>query len=172
MLFLCTIYNKACMKGLHLAFARALFLAFVVMAERKRLQTGFASRSAYIHSLSSQSLQNAKHFARALFLAFVIKTKGRRLPSFCFYGGEKEIRTLVGVLAQTRFPVVRLRPTQPSLHADPCIISHSFFKIKTFLKKIIIFLKKLELLSVLPTVLCCFLKKQGVKTFVLCWIVC
>ena len=32
-------------------------------------------------------------------------------------GGEKEIRTLVGVLALTRFPVVRLRPAQPSLRA-------------------------------------------------------
>ena len=34
-----------------------------------------------------------------------------------FHGGERGIRTLVGVLAQTRFPVVRLRPAQPSLHA-------------------------------------------------------
>ena len=52
-------------------------------------------------------------------LVFLHKNKkeGNRLP-FCFYGGEKEIRTLVGVLAQTRFPVVRLRPTQPSLHAQ------------------------------------------------------
>ena len=52
-----------------------------------------------------------------------------------FFGGEREIRTLGRVLAYTRFPVVRLRPAQPSLHADPCIISYSFFKIKPFLKK-------------------------------------
>ena len=32
-----------------------------------------------------------------------------------FSGGEREIRTLGRVLAYTRFPVVRLRPTQPSL---------------------------------------------------------
>ena len=32
-------------------------------------------------------------------------------------GGEKGIRTLGRVLAYTRFPVVRLRPAQPSLHA-------------------------------------------------------
>ncbi len=31
------------------------------------------------------------------------------------HGGERGIRTLDGVLAHTRFPVVRLRPTQPSL---------------------------------------------------------
>ena len=35
-----------------------------------------------------------------------------------FFGGERGIRTLVGVLAQTRFPVVRLRPAQPSLHGS------------------------------------------------------
>ena len=39
-----------------------------------------------------------------------------RKLSFLF-GGEKGIRTLDGVLAHTRFPVVRLRPAQPSLHA-------------------------------------------------------
>ena len=33
-----------------------------------------------------------------------------------FHGGEREIRTLGRVLAFTRFPVVRLRPAQPSLH--------------------------------------------------------
>ena len=31
-------------------------------------------------------------------------------------GGERGIRTLERVLAVTRFPIVRLRPTQPSLH--------------------------------------------------------
>ena len=54
------------------------------------------------------------------------------MPSFCFYGGEKEIRTLVGVLAQTRFPVVRLRPTQPSLRADPEILSQNYPFVKSF----------------------------------------
>ena len=50
---------------------------------------------------------------------------------FCF-GGEKEIRTLVGVLAQTRFPVVRLRPTQPSLRADLGILSQNYPFVKSF----------------------------------------
>ena len=35
------------------------------------------------------------------------------VPFFC--GGERGIRTLGRVLADTRFPVVRLRPAQPSL---------------------------------------------------------
>ena len=45
-----------------------------------------------------------------------IITKGRRATSFC-YGGKTGIRTLEAVLALTRFPVVRLRPTQPSFHS-------------------------------------------------------
>ena len=32
------------------------------------------------------------------------------------FGGEKGIRTPERVLAVTRFPIVRLRPAQPSLH--------------------------------------------------------
>ena len=52
-----------------------------------------------------------------------------------FYGGEREIRTLGTVLAFTRFPVVRLRPAQPSLHIDLTIISQERIKIKSFLKK-------------------------------------
>ena len=34
-----------------------------------------------------------------------------------FFGGERGIRTLGTVLAFTRFPIVRLRPAQPSLHS-------------------------------------------------------
>ena len=40
-----------------------------------------------------------------------------KIPEFFnsgVFGGEGGIRTLVGVLAQTRFPVVRLRPAQPT----------------------------------------------------------
>ena len=40
-----------------------------------------------------------------------------------FVGGERGIRTLGTVLAFTRFPVVRLRPAQPSLQIDFNIIS-------------------------------------------------
>ena len=66
------------------------------------------------------------------------KTKGHHEGVPLFYGGERGIRTLGTVLAFTRFPVVRLRPAQPSLHFDLTIISHLFIKIKPFLK---IFLK-------------------------------
>ena len=45
----------------------------------------------------------------------IAKQKSTQWVLFCF-GGKIGIRTLVGVLAQTRFPVVRLRPAQPSFH--------------------------------------------------------
>ena len=44
-----------------------------------------------------------------------LKTANEMYP-FAVYGGERGIRTLGTVLAFTRFPVVRLRPAQPSLH--------------------------------------------------------
>ena len=44
------------------------------------------------------------------------KEEPTRLGGFFFCGGERGIRTLGTVLAFTRFPIVRLRPAQPSLH--------------------------------------------------------
>ena len=45
------------------------------------------------------------------------KKKNRRRPeSPRRPGAERGIRTLERVLTVTRFPIVRLRPTQPSLH--------------------------------------------------------
>ena len=49
----------------------------------------------------------------------ITATKKERIPTdtlFFFSGGERGIRTPERVLAVTRFPVVRLRPAQPSLH--------------------------------------------------------
>ncbi len=43
-------------------------------------------------------------------LADLRKIKKPPLRGSIFIGGEREIRTLVGVLAQTRFPIVRLQP--------------------------------------------------------------
>ena len=40
------------------------------------------------------------------------------------FGGERGIRTLERVLAVTRFPIVRLRPAQPSLHISSILPSH------------------------------------------------
>ena len=64
------------------------------------------------------------------------KTKRHPMGVFLFYGGERGIRTLGTVLAFTRFPVVRLRPAQPSLQTDFNIISYLFLKIKPFFEKI------------------------------------
>ena len=48
------------------------------------------------------------------------------------FGGERGIRTLERVLAVTRFPIVRLRPAQPSLQkvlicVTKCYYSTYFF---------------------------------------------
>ena len=51
-----------------------------------------------------------------------------------FVGGEREIRTLGTGLPHTRFPVVRLRPAQPSLRADFGIILLFCLFVKNFRK--------------------------------------
>ena len=63
---------------------------------------------------------------------------------FFICGGERGIRTLGTVLAFTRFPIVRLRPAQPSLHngvssLDFYIISQKYKKSSPFLKKYSLF---------------------------------
>ena len=56
------------------------------------------------------------------------------------FGGERGIRTLGTVLAFTRFPIVRLRPAQPSLHLlDFYIISQKYKKSSPFLKFFLLF---------------------------------
>ena len=61
-----------------------------------------------------------------------------------FYGGQSGIRTLERVLAVTRFPIVRLRPAQPTVHfrnitdtlrIDLIIISQQKQFVKHFFKK-------------------------------------
>ena len=42
--------------------------------------------------------------------------KKRTLYSVRFFGGKRGIRTLGAFMGHTRFPVVRLRPAQPSFH--------------------------------------------------------
>ena len=49
-----------------------------------------------------------------------MKSEEVKIPNanaFGIFGGEKGIRTPERVLAVTRFPIVRLRPAQPSLRA-------------------------------------------------------
>ena len=43
------------------------------------------------------------------------------------YGGEKGIRTLETLSTPTRFPIVRLRPAQPSLHLIDLVIIQQLF---------------------------------------------
>ena len=63
-----------------------------------------------------------------------------RLSHTSITGGERGIRTLVRVLALTRFPVVRLRPAQPSLRAcDFVIIAYLKQIVKPFSKNFLIF---------------------------------
>ena len=82
---------------------------------------------------TATSFQIAQRFERVRIVVFCDTKTGYPDWDIPFlYGGEKEIRTLVGVLAQTRFPVVRLRPTQPSLRADPEILSQNYPFVKSF----------------------------------------
>ena len=49
------------------------------------------------------------------FLGIVKKIRVSKMLKTLISGGERGIRTLERVLAVTRFPIVRLRPAQPSL---------------------------------------------------------
>lgn len=62
------------------------------------------------------------------------------------FGGEKGIRTLEVVLALTRFPVVRLRPAQPSLRMNwrLSIIHNPLLKCKPYFQILKIFLYALS----------------------------
>ena len=82
----------------------------------------------------------------------VTKKDSTLLGAIFLCGGERGIRTLGTVLAFTRFPIVRLRPAQPSLHLlDFYIISQKNKKSSPFWKKYllfsIIFSKNLKIFS-------------------------
>ena len=51
-------------------------------------------------------------------------------------GGEKGIRTPEVVLALTRFPIVRLRPAQPSLRATVTLYLKLYEKSRAIFKKV------------------------------------
>ena len=70
----------------------------------------------------------------------VLETKKHPFWDAFSFGGKGGIRTLGRVLADTRFPVVRLRPAQPPFHCAP-VLYHIPHPIATpFLKFLIIFL--------------------------------
>ena len=70
-----------------------------------------------------------------LYLIFIVKKEVISCEDYLFSGGERGIRTLERVLAVTRFPVVRLRPAQPSLHKmfsqGTCILYYQIMKMST-----------------------------------------
>ena len=117
--------------------------SFLIFAQR--FGSNFMKRFAKIfgHRSQNNTLCCFAHCVRIPLIQFSDKTKGHHKGVLLFYGGERGIRTLGTVLAFTRFPVVRLRPAQPSLQIDFNIISYLFLKIKPFFK---IFLKLLILL--------------------------
>ena len=101
-----------------------------------------------LENFTATPFQSAKRFERVRIVVFCDTKTGYPDWDIPFlYGGEKEIRTLVGVLAQTRFPVVRLRPTQPSLRADLGILSQNYPFVKSFF---LFCLKTSENIPVLP----------------------
>lgn len=64
-----------------------------------------------------------------------------------FFGGEEGIRTLETLLTPTRFPIVRLRPAQPPLHAQIIEISLDIIPdkpqfVKRFLRKTEFFISR------------------------------
>ena len=78
-------------------------------------------------------------------LTFQFNKKVTPLCGITFFGGKRGIRTLGAFIGHTRFPVVRLRPAQPSFHNGSCcvhstrkcliIISGRSKKVKHFLEK-------------------------------------
>ena len=102
---------------------------------------------------SNPAEQSSRGFSPSLSALYsvVIKSQKSKIPkdfSSGVFGGEGGIRTLVGVLAQTRFPVVRLRPAQPPLQVasldDYNMIPQNFGFVKGFLKKTFKYLQKIR----------------------------
>ena len=64
------------------------------------------------------SIKCASKMARRFCCFCTIQQRKKPMTSFLSwaYGGKKGIRTLEGFMGPTRFPVVRLRPAQPSFH--------------------------------------------------------
>ena len=71
------------------------------------------------------SIKCASKMARQFCYFCTIQQRKKPMTSFLSwaYGGKKGIRTLEGFMGPTRFPVVCLRPAQPSFHLFCCIAS-------------------------------------------------
>ena len=55
------------------------------------------------------------------------KKRSKRQNRLLRFGGERGIRTLETLLTPTRFPIVRLRPAQPSLHGLDNVAYYNHF---------------------------------------------
>ena len=68
------------------------------------------------------SIKCASKMTRQFCYFCTIQQRKKPMTSFLSwaYGGKKGIRTLEGFRGPTRFPVVRLRPAQPSFHIFSC----------------------------------------------------
>ncbi len=76
----------------------------------------FRYRSSHLFAKNDyQSFSLRKNPLGVRILSFINTKKHPNRDAFCI-GGQRGIRTLERVLAVTRFPVVRLRPAQPSVH--------------------------------------------------------
>ena len=112
----------------------------------------------YVGQKSSVTVHKTTHWG-VLFTAFesiyyILHHKTKKTPQgrLSFYGGERGIRTLGTVLAFTRFPVVRLRPAQPSLRTaqhwynstNAIVCQVIFEKVLIFLNQYAIIIRSLE----------------------------
>ena len=109
---------------------------------RSRLGIFCLCKSQKITLAFSVFLQKKKGTGKAIFASLTLKAHGVRIPTqlkqksdtqmrIACFGGETGIRTLERVLAVTRFPVVRLRPAQPSLQ--------TYFVVPSFRTALIIY---------------------------------
>ena len=117
-------------------------------AEREGFVLEFCKTSRLIYMLCfakffghrSKTVHRTVLSLRSNPIIFSDKTKKAPTRVLFRFGGERGIRTLGTVLAFTRFPIVRLRPAQPSLHLlDFYIISQKYKKSSPFLKFFLVF---------------------------------
>ena len=114
-----------------LKLPRGSFLSFAFSSVKKGIRSRLRARSGSALTCRRQVI----HFRPVRIPSINSKTKKLPRGSFFVFGGEIGIRTLVRFTAVTRFPVVRLRPAQPSLHksrANGGSIPHLFPLVKSY----------------------------------------
>ena len=110
---------------------KGTLLGAFALAERVRFRTRLARKDKCLLQISRRKLNKLPSAIYGVLNRKVFRDKNKEQPYWaapCFYGGESEIRTHGTVLAFTRFPVVRLRPAQPSLQATMILYHKDFEK--------------------------------------------